>query len=54
MTANVAVTVAKSLYHTGFPPGVHHIEQLFKLGQMKKWLEKEASLTVAVREAGLS
>lgn len=54
MTAQVAVAVAKSLYHTGFPPGVYHIEQLFKWGQMKNWLEKEASLTVTVREAGLS
>ncbi|MGG1658339.1 saccharopine dehydrogenase family protein [Brevibacillus sp. NRS-1366] len=54
MTAKVAAEVAKSLYSTGFSPGVYHIEQLFKLEQMRNWLEKEASLTVTVRGADLS
>ncbi|OUQ86350.1 saccharopine dehydrogenase [Brevibacillus brevis] len=53
MTAMVAAAVAKSLYEEAFPPGVHHMEQLFSLEKMRFWLEHEASLTVFVREAGL-
>ncbi|MGG4495417.1 saccharopine dehydrogenase family protein [Brevibacillus reuszeri] len=49
ITALVAAGVAKSLYTTEFSPGVFHIEQLFRLEQMRDWLEKQASLTVAVR-----
>ncbi|MED1781062.1 saccharopine dehydrogenase NADP-binding domain-containing protein [Brevibacillus fortis] len=53
MTAMVAAAVAKSLYEEAFPPGVHHIEQLFSLEKIRFWLEQEASLTMFVREAGL-
>jgi len=49
MTALVASAVAKTLYTTEFSPGVFHIEQLFRLEQMRNWLEKQASLTVVVR-----
>ncbi|WP_289140333.1 saccharopine dehydrogenase family protein [uncultured Brevibacillus sp.] len=49
MTAMVAAEVAKSLYTTEFLPGVFHIEQLFRLEQMRNWLEKQASLTIVVR-----
>lgn len=52
MTAMVAAAVAKSLYEEAFPPGVHHMEQLFSLEKMRYWLEQEASLTIFVREAG--
>ncbi|MFS0557675.1 saccharopine dehydrogenase family protein [Brevibacillus sp. 179-C9.3 HS] len=53
MTACVAADVAKSLYTEAFPPGVHHIEQLFKLEKMRYWLEQETSLTIFVREVGI-
>lgn len=53
MTAMVAADVAISLYTKRYPPGVHHIEQLFNLEKMKNWLRNEASLTIFVREAGI-
>ncbi|MFF0831193.1 hypothetical protein ACFYU8_30730 [Brevibacillus sp. NPDC003359] len=53
MTAMMASAVAKSLYEEAFPPGVHHMEQLFSLEKMNLWLEQEASLTIFVREVGL-
>ncbi|WP_429844941.1 hypothetical protein [Brevibacillus sp. FIR094] len=45
--------VAKSLYEEAFPPLSPPHEQLFSLEKMRYWLEKEASLTIFVREAGL-
>ncbi|MGG1843476.1 hypothetical protein [Brevibacillus agri] len=51
MTAKVAAAVAKALYSQAFPHDVYHIEQLFKLEQMKNWLEQEASLCVTVTES---
>lgn len=46
MTAKVAVSVADALCRITFPQGVYHIEQLFELSDMRKWLAKEAAVEI--------
>lgn len=44
MTAKVAAFVADAVYREPFPYGVSHIEQLFSLLDMQKWIEKDAAI----------
>lgn len=46
LTAKAAASVADAVYSGNTACGVFHIEQVFELANMKRWLEKEVSVEV--------